>query len=75
MTRTMKKEDNPCYKCTDRKAMCRIGCKRAKEYEEKRKAEKEKIFAARKSDYDMRAYMIEKGEKFRNYKKGRFWGK
>lgn len=69
------KQDNPCYKCTERKAMCHIGCKRAKEYEEQRKARKEKFYRETASEREMRSYQYEKKHRYMNYKKGTYWGK
>ena len=71
----MKPEENPCFNCADRKAMCRIGCKRAKEWTEKQRAEKEKQTALNQSERDMRAYQNEKCNKYRNYKTGKYYGK
>ena len=70
----MKQEQNPCFKCTDRKALCHIGCKRAKEFEEKRKAEKIKVDAARKPDIEMRRYMMQKSGRYFNFKEGKYYG-
>lgn len=71
----MKREENPCFNCTDRKALCHIGCKRAKKWEEKRKAEKEKLIAARERDKVMQSYQNEKCERYKNYKTGKYYGK
>lgn len=71
----MKREENPCYKCTDRKALCHVGCKRAKEFEEKRKAEKLKIYKAMAADNTMRDYQHKKRLKYYNYKSGKYYGK
>ena len=71
----MKREENPCYKCTDRKALCHVGCKRAKEFEEKRKAEKDQILKARQPALNMLRYQQQKTLRFFNYKTGKYYGK
>lgn len=71
----MKQEQNPCYKCTDRKALCHIGCKRAKEFEEKRKAEKLELYKSMAADNAMRDYQHRKRQKHFNYKNGKYYGK
>ena len=71
----MQKENNPCFNCTDRKAFCRIGCEREKEYTERKKAEREKINAIKEQDSIMRDYQCRKREKHFNYKTGKYYGK
>lgn len=71
----MKQEQNPCYKCTDRKALCHVGCKRAKEFEEKRKAEKLKLYKSMAAELTMRDYQHRKIQRYTNYKTGKYYGK
>lgn len=71
----MQKENNPCFKCADRKAFCHIGCEKEKEYIEKRKAEREKINAIKEQERDMKDYQATKSRKYYNFKTGKYWGK
>ena len=71
----MKRETSPCFNCNDRKALCHIGCKRAKEFEEKRKAESEKRYKAMAAEYVMRDYQHKKRQKYINYITGKYYGK
>lgn len=71
----MKREQNPCFNCTERKALCHIGCKRAKEFEEKRKAEKLELYKSMAAENTMRDYQNKKRQKFINYRTGKYYGK
>ena len=71
----MQKENNPCFNCTDRKAFCRIGCEKEKEYTERKKAEREKINAIKEQDSIMRDYQCRKRDKYFNFKTGKYYGK
>ena len=62
------KENNPCYKCTDRKALCRIGCKRYKEFQEQVKAMREKSYIENRDRYEMYKYNAEKSKRLKAYK-------
>lgn len=66
------KENNPCYGCTDRKAMCGIGCKRYKQFQNDLKELREKSVAENREKYDWWMYNKEKSERLKAYKeKGR----
>lgn len=71
----MKRENSPCFNCNDRKAMCRIGCKKAKEWEEKRKVENQKLYEYMAAEFVMRDYQHQKIQRFTNYKNGKYYGK
>lgn len=71
----MQKENNPCFKCADRKAFCHIGCEKEKEYIERKKAEREKIADIKERERVMKDYQVTKSRKYYNFKTGKYWGK
>lgn len=54
------KENNPCYGCGDRKAMCRIGCKRYEDFKEDLRKQRERSFAENRGKYEAFKYSQEK---------------
>lgn len=64
----LKKENNPCYGCTDRQSMCSIGCKRYKDFKENLRQQKEKMQAEKQAERDIAVYNIEKSQRFKRFK-------
>lgn len=64
----LKKENNPCYGCTDRKAMCHIGCKNYKGFKENLQKQKEKSYAANRGRYEAYEYNKEKYDRLTSRK-------
>lgn len=59
------KENNPCYGCSDRKAMCRIGCKRYEEFSNDLKGKREKWEAKNREKNEWIIYNKEKSERLK----------
>ena len=64
----LKKENNPCYGCTERKSMCHAGCQKYKEFKENLQAQKDKMYEENKAKYDIANYKKEKSRRFKYYK-------
>lgn len=71
MMNLIPKENNPCYGCADRKAMCSIGCKRYKQFKNDLQAQRQRDKEVNQGKYDIIRYNREKSIRLKAYKEKR----